>query len=520
MRRSPATALALLIGVALLAAYAFNVLIGKRFASGEAYQPGSSLRSDPLGTKALHDSLNRLPGITAERNFRQLKKLKGNADSAILCIMVDPDMFSSGSALNGEALLRFAKEGGRVVITLKGQITDWEQVMDAAEKRRKENARKKKEELENQREEKKTRSTPAKKGDPAVETKDKEEAKPDKTSKTEVKKEEKKDVAKKTSAKEDNDEDEEKKEDEFEDEMGFKIPKSLRSVLGIRVTQENFVMTPKGGLKLKTPPGLSVEEGSLPEWHTRTSLEFTETGATTVEVPESGADGEDASVTAASGWQALAKYGDAIMLAEREYGAGSVVVSTDSYFMSNEALYREPAPKFLAWLMGPAKKVYFNETHLGTTENPGIMTLARRHRLHGLFLGGMLLFALFVWRSSMSLVPARDDDGPSRVVAGRGATAGLVSLLRRGISRPQVLRKALEAWEHSTTRRNPAMQARVEQARALLPAEGVHRARTGAIRDIYRQMCQALNIKPRAGATAPAPTIPSSLPIEPRQSSS
>ena len=80
MRRSPATYIAILIGLVLVTAWAFNALIGKRFASGEVYAPGSSLRADPLGTKALHDSLNRISGIRAERNFRDLSKIKGAKD--------------------------------------------------------------------------------------------------------------------------------------------------------------------------------------------------------------------------------------------------------------------------------------------------------------------------------------------------------------------------------------------------------------------------------------------------------
>ncbi|RBP42601.1 hypothetical protein DES53_106310 [Roseimicrobium gellanilyticum] len=460
MRRSPAASLAILIGLVLLAAWAFNMLLGKRFAGGDIYAPGSSLRADPLGAKALHDSLNRVSGVRAERNFRDLDKLKGAHDKTLLCLMVTPDAFADGEDVDGEAILRFANEGGRVVIAMQGQKSDWDTVMDSAEERREENA-------ERRREERKKRS----KKKPASEQK-----KQDEKEKKESPKEKEESPA--------TDKDSEDKDDYI------RPRKSLRTMLGVAVEQENFVMTPGGALELKTPMGVGVEQDTLPEWHTRTSIKIDD--------------------VAREKWKALGLLGQDVVLASRATEAGgSIILATDSYFLTNEALYREPSTRFLSWLLGPAQTVIFEETHLGTLEKPGVMTLARRHRLHGLFFGGMLLFALFVWRSSMSLVPTRDDDAPSRTVAGRGATAGLVSLLRRGIPSAQVLRRGLEVWEHGSRQRSPAMQARIDQARQHLPSTEATRVPGGALRSIYRLMCDMLN--PRATTSSAAPSLPSSL---------
>lgn len=447
------------MGLVLVAAWAFNMLMGKRFSNSDIYAPGSSMRADPLGAKALHDSLNRIPGLRAERNFRDLKKLKGARGRTLLCLMVAPAAFADGDEIDGEAVLRFANEGGRVVIALQGQKTNLDTVMDSADKRREENA-------ERRRQERRKRQG----------------KKPDTQDKKENEKEKKEEA--------DEEEESPTTDKEREERDHFLVPtKSLAEVLGVTLRQENFVMTPGGALELDTPLGVGVEPDTLPGWRTRTSLKM--------------------GTQSAEKWKTLGLVAEKVVLASRETeGGGSVVLATDSYFLTNEALYREPSTKFLSWLIGPAETVIFEETHLGTREQPGIMTLARRHRLHGLFFGGMLLFALFVWRSSMSLVPARDDDAPSRTVAGRGATAGLVSLLRRGVPSAQVLRRGLEAWEHGARHRSPAMQARLDQARQHLPSLEATRVPGGALQSIYRLMCEMLNPRLNASSTASPPQMP------------
>jgi len=47
-----------------------------RFEAGDVYPPYSSLRSDPLGTRALYESLENLDNITAKRNYLPMSKIK------------------------------------------------------------------------------------------------------------------------------------------------------------------------------------------------------------------------------------------------------------------------------------------------------------------------------------------------------------------------------------------------------------------------------------------------------------
>lgn len=51
-------------------------LFSWRLDAGDIYPPYSSLRADPLGVKAWHDSLNLVPGIEARRNYQSLTRQK------------------------------------------------------------------------------------------------------------------------------------------------------------------------------------------------------------------------------------------------------------------------------------------------------------------------------------------------------------------------------------------------------------------------------------------------------------
>lgn len=64
-------------------------------------------------------------------------------------------------------------------------------------------------------------------------------------------------------------------------------------------------------------------------------------------------------------WRVIYARGAEAVLIERAYGRGSVVVATDTFFASNEALRDERQSGLLAWLIGPSRRVIFDETHLG-----------------------------------------------------------------------------------------------------------------------------------------------------------
>jgi len=167
------------------------------------------------------------------------------------------------------------------------------------------------------------------------------------------------------------------------------------------------------------------------------------------------------------------------VLVERTLGEGTLVLSADSYFFSNEGLSREPHAALLAWIVGGNRVVVFDETHLGVAESVGIATLLRRYRLQGLCAAILLLAGLFVWRASASFLPPRPgaEAGPGETIGGRDAAAGLVTLLRRGIPESAILDVCREEWTKSYRRRRPDLAAALEgwSARSGDPVDGYRR---------------------------------------------
>ncbi len=63
------------LAAALLFAGGLNHLFRLRFETGDIYPPYSSLRTDPLGTRALYESLARMPNLVVTRHFTNPERL-------------------------------------------------------------------------------------------------------------------------------------------------------------------------------------------------------------------------------------------------------------------------------------------------------------------------------------------------------------------------------------------------------------------------------------------------------------
>ena len=177
---------------------------------------------------------------------------------------------------------------------------------------------------------------------------------------------------------------------------------------------------------------------------------------------------------------------------EREWGAGSIVLLSGSYHLSNEAMRSDRSAPLLAWIVGRNSEVIFDERHLGVGQRPGIMTLALRYRLGGLIAGLLVVTGLFIWKSVVSLTPKTDRPAEAFDAAsmGQGASSGLSNLLRRSIPGSALLRVCVEEWDRSG-RHGPAqppgardrLSALVKEIDALPrrrrdPVEGYRRIHT------------------------------------------
>ena len=167
-------------------------------------------------------------------------------------------------------------------------------------------------------------------------------------------------------------------------------------------------------------------------------------------------------------WRTIYQCERGPVVIERTFGAGSIVLASDSYFASNEALLVERAPALLAWLVGAARHVIFEETHLNFHEQPGVASLLRRHGLSGFVIGFLILIALWLWRNAtFALAPRRDAAPSDEIVSGRDSFAGFVHLLRRGPAPAELLGVCLTEWSKSA--RSPA-DHRARDAGALTAA--------------------------------------------------
>jgi hypothetical protein len=146
----------------------------------------------------------------------------------------------------------------------------------------------------------------------------------------------------------------------------------------------------------------------------------------------------------------------------------------------------------LAWFIGPSQHIYFDEAHLGITETPGVATLMRKYRLHGLAVGLLVLAALFVWKNTSSLARPYTEEPEPGAVAGKEAGAGFVNLLRRNLPAHELLRTCFDEWTKSLAHSGSHSIARVDQAQTVIEAEI---ARAQSDRDpvrAYREICRVL----------------------------
>jgi hypothetical protein len=169
-------------------------------------------------------------------------------------------------------------------------------------------------------------------------------------------------------------------------------------------------------------------------------------------------------------WQPIYSYEGLPLVIERPYGKGSILLSTDSFFLSNEALWSERYPRLLVWMMGGNTKINFDETHFGIYKQPSVAQLLRHYRFHWFFAALCLLAVLFVWKSAAYFVPPPKDDAliDADVVSDKDYTQGLIALLRRNIAGSQILGVCASEWEQTFKKSTGLRSVSVEQIRGII----------------------------------------------------
>jgi hypothetical protein len=167
-------------------------------------------------------------------------------------------------------------------------------------------------------------------------------------------------------------------------------------------------------------------------------------------------------------WRVIYARGTNPVVVERPFGRGTVVMATDSYFLSNEAMWRARHPELLAWFVGPAEHVVFDEAHLGVVETSGVAVLMRKYRLYGVIGALVLLAGLFIWKNSVSLVPPSAEEARKDFITGKDAAGGFVNLLRRNIPPAKILDVCFEEWTKSLTHAGRHTIASVDRASEIM----------------------------------------------------
>jgi hypothetical protein len=194
-------------------------------------------------------------------------------------------------------------------------------------------------------------------------------------------------------------------------------------------------------------------------------------------------------------WRVIYGRGQDAVVIEIKFGRGSVVIATDSYFVSNEALTKDRHADFLAWLVGSNKNVVFDEAHFGIVETSGVATLMRKYRLHGLAAGLLLLAGLFIWKNSLSLVPPLDEEKADPSVAGKGSASGFVNLLRRNIAPRDLLAICFAEWKKTATQNGKSFSPRFQRAEAVFVAENSQAGKNAGPVGVYRKISETLSIQ-------------------------
>jgi hypothetical protein len=385
--------LTLLCALLLAAAFCYGVarLFILRYEKGDVYPAYSSLRADPLGVKGIYDALDQLPGVDVQRNFRALPKLK----PATPITLVYPGIAREAMWEQRElaAFDSTVLSGSRAIFT----FLPFDRPPAAEEEKRAEEIERKKKEEK--------RSSEAKK-----------------------KSREKKLGAKNKEADEKQKDGDRKKppDGESDDEEPSQFTSFAAVAERWGVSFDYLPPAPEGKIydrrAIVADPQSGMERTI--SWHTAFCFKDLKPG-----------------------WKTLYTCDGKPALIERRYGSGSIVLAADSFFLSNEAMRSERHPKLLSWLFDGPPMVVFDEEHHGVREDPGIATLARKYRLHGVVAGLVLIAILFVWKNSVRFIPAYEDsDGDGDFVAGKESSQGFVNLLHRTIRPADILDVCIAEW--------------------------------------------------------------------------
>jgi hypothetical protein len=459
----------LLPAIALVGLILFFCLLTRllllRYERGDIYPAYSTLRADPLGTRAYYEALDSLPQYEVVRGFKSLHRELEEKPGTLFYLGLDSYDMSSFSQDEVAEIDDFVKNGGRIVMTFAPRSPGTSSSDDS-------------DKITNNKDDaaptspKKDASKPgANPPASAPETKPDEDIAKSKTAEEKYEREEfRKDQEEeaKNNPGHPNEEAEEKYQLSLAALWGFgwDVAKVVEKDKDKAQNDDASDTSPKKDTDKPEVFAQHLEEGNVePSVPWKSALYFVRLE------PE---------------WQRLysAKYNP--VLIRRKWGNGEIILATDSYFISNEALRNNRRPALLGLLTGPPGGLLFDEAHLGTEEQEGVMFLAEKFRLEGYLYGMLAVVLLFLWRNSVPLVPPRPASDHAHLggaVSGKDSRSGLVNLLRRNIAAADILKTSFTEWRRNVTPDRQHLHGKMAEMEAVLTSNHAE-----TIVDSYHQL--------------------------------
>jgi hypothetical protein len=479
-----------LAGVALFFAFLTQLLL-LRYERGDIYPESSTLRADPLGTRAYFEALAQVPGTSTVRGFGHLGEELDEHPRTLFYLGFDRYDFATFTDDEIGLLDNYVRNGGRVVVTCSS-----EEVIRESDDRPFWKPETKPTGTKTPADKKAAAAPkPADKTKPTEKAADKDDALPTGPMTQEEKYE--RDELRKLK------EEAEKEGDADSDPFEFHYKRTLPALWGFGTDVFEEKAKDKNQ-PAAIPPAPDASPGDTSPTDTTTS-------------DDPGADDDDDApkrpevYAARNGprqvepavpwksavyfvrlepeWEVFYNAKSKPVLVRRTWGKGEIILCADSYFVSNEALRRDRCSELLSMLAGPPGPLLFDETHLGTEAQEGVMYLLNKFHLAGLLYALLGVLLLLVWRNSVPLVPPRP--APSRqvlggAVSGKDSRSGLVNLLRRNIGAADILPTSLAEWERAANTTRPHLKGKIPAMTAALT--GAELKRPEQIVALYHQL--------------------------------
>jgi hypothetical protein len=406
----------LLVVVLAATGLGFAYLYRLRIETGDVFPPYSSLRADPLGTRALYESLADLPELRVDRRFQPLEDLTGAPPRTILLAGMGAGDWSEVTSKEFAAIDGAVRNGSRLVLALRANFAD-----------------PKEGELRNA-------------GDD-----DEDEDRPNRTAKAKPEK------------------------TEADPHRAAAAPRGTRRDLEVGAAGK-----PEATADLKRLWGIDLLKLGRMNYDKGAGLD----PAAPSDLPPKLRWKSDSYFVVEPGapWRVIYRALGKPVILESRYGRGSIVVMGDAYLLSNEGLLNDRSPPLLSWIIGPNRRVEFDESHLGVIEDVGVAALARRYGLTYAAGTLLLLAMLFVWRQTALFVPPPGEVAEATLDCSH--TAALEALLLRSVSPAELIRSCASEWRATAP---PSALPRLEAALGADARRPAPEAYNGVVRALRRR---------------------------------